>query len=113
MGGDNVDVPARLKQLMDERNMNVYAVAQASGVSWQTVKNIFTLTSNPSVGTLQKICRGLGVTMSQFFATEEDGNIITLTAEQQHLLNRWDTLSEEEKRLYSELLDVLSKKGAK
>ena len=76
-----MDVPARLKQLMEDRGMNVYALAKASGVSWQTVKNIFTLTSNPSVGTLQKICRGLGVTLSQFFATEEDGNIITLTTE--------------------------------
>ena len=82
-----MDVPARLKQLMEERGMNVYALAQASDVSWQTVKNIFTLTSNPSVGTLQKICRGLGVTLSQFFATEEDGNIITITYEQQNVID--------------------------
>lgn len=108
MGGDNMDVPARLKQLMDERNMNVYAVAQASGVSWQTVKNLFTLTSNPSVGTLQKICRGLGVTMSQFFATEEDGNIITLTANQQHIIDRWNALTADQQRVFSELLDMLS-----
>ena len=103
-----MDVPARLKQLMDERGMNVYGLAQASGVSWQTVKNIFTLTSNPSVGTLQKICRGLGVTLSQFFATEEDGNIITLTSEQQHVLDRWNAMSTEKQRVFSELLDMLS-----
>lgn len=104
-----MDVPARLQELMDERGLNVYALAQASGVSWQTVKNIFTLTSNPSVGTLTKICKGLGITMSQFFATEED-NVISLTTEQ-NLLNRWRMLSEDEKRLYSELLDVMVSKG--
>lgn len=103
-----MDVPARLKQLMDERGMNVYALAQASGVSWQTVKNIFTLTSNPSVGTLQKICRGLGVTLSQFFATEEDGNIITLTTEQQHVIDRWNVMPADKQRVFSELLDMLS-----
>lgn len=103
-----MDVPARLKRLMDERNMNVYAVAKASGVSWQTVKNLFTLTSNPSVGTLQKICRGLGVTMSQFFATEEDGNIITLTANQQHIIDRWNALTVDQQRVFSELLDMIS-----
>ena len=108
MGGDSVDVPARLKQLMEERGMNVYALAQASDVSWQTVKNIFTLTSNPSVGTLQKICRGLGVTLSQFFATEEDGNIITLTAEQQHVIDRWNVMPADKQRVFSELLDMLS-----
>ena len=103
-----MDVPARLKQLMDERGMNVYALARASEVSWQTVKNIFTLTSNPSVGTLQKICHGLGITMAQFFATEEDGNIVTLTAEQQHVINRWNALSDEKRKVFSALLDMLS-----
>ncbi len=102
-----MDVPARLKQLMDERNMTVYSVAQAAGVSWQTVKNLFTLTSNPSVGTLQKICNGLGVTMSQFFATEEDGNIITLTATQQHVIDRWNTLPADKQRIFGELLDMM------
>lgn len=68
-----MDVPARLKQLMDERGMNVYALARASEVSWQTVKNIFTLTSNPSVGTLQKICHGLGITMAHFSPRKRTG----------------------------------------
>ena len=96
---------------MDERGMNVYAVAQASGVSWQTVKNLFTLTSNPSVGTLQKICRGLGVTMSQFFATEEDGNIITLTAEQQYVIDRWSALPADKQRVFNELLNMISEEN--
>ena len=108
-----MDVPTRLKKLMEEREMNVYAVAQASGLSWQTVKNIFTLTSNPSVGTLQKICRGLGVTMSQFFATEEDGNIITLTAEQQHVIDRWNAMPADKQRVFGELLDMLSNENKK
>ncbi len=93
---------------MDEREMNVYALAQASGVSWQTVKNIFTLTSNPSVGTLQKICRGLGVTLSQFFLTEEDGNLITLTAEQKRVIDRWNAMPDDKQRVFNELLDMLS-----
>ena len=108
MGGDNVNVPARLKQLMDERGMNVYALAQASGVSWQTVKNIFILTSNPSVGTLTKICNGLGVTMSQFFATQEEGIVVTLTAKQQRVLNRWNSLSEEQQKVFEDMLDMVT-----
>ena len=108
MGGDNVNVAARLKQLMDERGMNVYALAQASGVSWQTVKNIFILTSNPSVGTLTKICNGLGVTMSQFFATEEEGIVFTLTAKQQRVLNRWNSLSEEQQKVFEDMLDMVT-----
>lgn len=108
-----MDIPARLKQLMEARGLNVYALAQASNVSWQTVNNIFTLTSNPSVGTLQKICHGLGITLSQFFITEEDGNIITLTPEQQHVIDRWNDMTADEQRVFGELLDMLSSKNEK
>lgn len=53
-------------------------------------------------------CHGLGITMAQFFATEEDGNIVTLTAEQQHVINRWNTMSDEKRKVFSALLDMLS-----
>jgi len=105
-----MDVPERLKQLMDERKMNIYALSKASGLSWQTIKNIFILTSNPSVGTMAKICEGLGITMSQFFA-EESENTVVLTEEQQLLLNRWNVLGKEEKRLFSDLMGIVAEKN--
>ena len=46
--------------------------------------------------------------MAQFFATEEDGNIVTLTAEQQHVINRWNAMSDEKRKVFSALLDMLS-----
>ncbi|MEG0146614.1 MAG: transcriptional regulator, partial [Clostridia bacterium] len=45
----------------------------------------------PSVGSLEKICKGLGVSMAQFFAENRETTI--LSEEQQQLLENWNRLS--------------------
>ena len=87
MGGDAmIDVRLRLMQLMDERGLNIYSLAKRSNISWNTIKNIFSRSTNPTVTTLSMICDGLGITLAQFF--EEESDTAHLSAEQQHLLNR-------------------------
>lgn len=99
-----IDVRTRLKQLMDERGLNLYSLAKRSGLSWNTIKNIFVRSTNPTVTTLSMICDGLGISLAQFF---EDGGETTLTAEQQHLLNRWNQLNDREKQAISNVVDVI------
>lgn len=103
-----MNVTERLDQLMKERNMTIYSLAKASGLHWQTIKNLFLKKSNPSVATMTCICHGLGITMSQFFA-EEDETAITLTAEQEYLLRRWNNISKGEKEIISDMLDVMNR----
>lgn len=100
----------RLQQLMDERSMSIYTLAKRSGVSWNTIKNFFVRSSaNPTLQTLELLCKGLGISLAQFF--DVDGETVVLTAEQQRFLDRWNTISDEEKQIISNMLDVmLSKK---
>ena len=68
LGGESmVNVRDRLKQLMDERDLNMYSLAKRSGLSWNTIKNIFSRSTNPTVTTLSMLCDGLGITLAQFF----------------------------------------------
>lgn len=101
-----MNVPERLKQLMSDRSMTVYALAKASGLHWQTIKNLFVKTSNPSVATMTSICNGLGITLSQFFA-EENETAITLTAEQNLLLQKWNSISKADQQIIISMLDVM------
>lgn len=97
---------ARLQQLMDERGMSIYTLAKRSGVSWNTIKNFFVRNSaNPTLQTLELLCKGLGISLAQFF--EEGGESVVLTAEQQYLIDRWNTISDEEKQIISNMLDVM------
>lgn len=99
------DVGERLKQLMDERGLNMYALAKRSNLSWNTIKNFYTRQTKPTIATLSMLCDGLGITLAQFFET--DGETAHLTAEQQHLVNRWDKLSPREKQVVSDMMDVI------
>lgn len=100
-----INVRERLQELMDERDLNMYALAKRSGLSWNTIKNIFSRTTNPTVTTLSMLCDGLGITLAQFFEEEQD--VTHLTAEQQHLINRWNQLTDREKESISSMVDII------
>ena len=59
----------------------------------------------PSVGSLEKICNGFGITMSYFFA--EEGDAVILTKEQRELLNNWDKLKPEAKKSLINFLETI------
>ncbi len=100
-----IDIGARLQQLMDERGLTMYSLAKKSDLSWNTIKNFYAHQSKPTVTTLSMLCEGLGISLAQFF--EEDERTVHLTAEQQHLINRWDKLSDHEKQTFSDMLNLI------
>jgi len=100
-----MNVASRLKQLMSERGMTIYTLAQRSDVSWNTIKNILVRESTTTVATLEQLCTGLGISLAQFF--DVSGSTAQLTSEQQHLLARWSIVSDEEKKIISDMLDVM------
>lgn len=62
----------RIYQLCRERNITPNALSYMSGVSQSTVKSILNKESkNPGIVTLKKLCDGLGISLVQFFDTEE------------------------------------------
>ena len=100
-----IDVGERLKQLMDERGMNMYSLAKKSNLSWNTIKNFYSRQTKPTIVTVSMLCDGLGITLAQFF--DVDGETDHLTGEQQHLVNRWNALSDRERKAISEMLDIM------
>ncbi len=65
-------VKRRFEQLCYDRNLNFCQLASMSGVPYTTVKSIFYGQSqNPGISTIKKLCDGLGITITDFFDTEE------------------------------------------
>ena len=102
-----MDVKERLKQLMDERGWTIYKVAKEADIPWSTVRNMFKRNTEPSIGTLECICRGMGLTLPQFFDVD---NKMGLTGEQRLLIQQWSKLNDRDKRLVGELMDALNEK---
>lgn len=87
----------RIEQLRDERNWTNYRLAKEADISDTTLNNLFKRNNNPSIHTLEAICKAFGITLSQFF-TEND-EIVSLTNEQKALLDNWNKLSRTQKQM--------------
>ena len=97
-----MDVLERIIQLRDERGWSNYRLSKATGISQTTVGHMFTRNTQPSIPTLESICDGFGITLSQFFSDES--GLVALDAEQRELLGKWSTMTKEQKTALLELL---------
>ena len=65
-------VKNRLLKLLDEKNMSIHKLATESAVAPSTIKNIlYGKSQNPGIVTIKMLCDGLGITLIEFFDTEE------------------------------------------
>lgn len=92
----------KIRKLLDDRNWSMYKLSKLSGVSQSTLSNMFSRNNDPSISTLEDICKAFGITLSQFFANE--GELVVLTKEQSEMLEKWSTLSDEQKSALLKLL---------
>ena len=99
-----MDTHERLRQLLDERGWTEYRLAKNCGLSESTIANIYRRNTVPSITTLETICKGFGITLSQFFA---DGEMVELTPELKELFDNWVNLTPEQmqKLLYRSSMD--------
>lgn len=89
-----MDVLARLRQFQNERGWSEYRMAKNCNLSESTIANIYRRGAMPSIPTLQAICDGYGITMSQFFAENE---MIEITPAVKELFDLWVSLTPKQK----------------
>lgn len=102
-----MDVLARLKEYKRKCGWTDYKIAKEAGLSPNTVSNVFVRNNTPSMPTLQAICKAFGITLSQFFA---EGEMVTLSSEQQALLDKWLLLTKEQKHAVMQIIETYVKK---
>jgi len=69
-------VKNRILYLCEEKRITINKLATESGVSPSTVKSIlYGKSNNPGVVTIKQLCDGLGITLKEFFDTEEFENL--------------------------------------
>lgn len=100
-----MDTHERLRQLLNERGWSEYKLAKRCGLSESTVANIFRRNTVPSIATLETICSGFGITMSQFFA---EGNMVEITPELKELFENWVNLTPEQKKAANQMLKAMN-----
>lgn len=83
-----------LKRIDDERikrNWSEYTLAKNSDITQSTISTWYRKRLQPSVASIEKICKGLGISLSEFF--NEESSCIYLTPQQNEILDLWDSLT--------------------
>lgn len=90
-------VAERTAELCRQQHITMYRLAQLAGVKQSTISNIVKQKTLPSLITLEKICSGLDITLSQFFQENDDCH--ALTEDQKQLVEIWVSLTKDNKNL--------------
>lgn len=85
-----MDLVNRISKLREERHWSEYHLAKEAGISQSTLSNLINRGNNPSIYTLEKIAHAFGLTLAQFFNTDEE--IIYATGAQKELLEYWNCM---------------------
>lgn len=89
-----MDTLEKLNKLKTEHGWSDYKISKLSGLSTNTVSNIFKRNNLPNISTLEAICKAFGITLSQFFAEDD---MLEVTPELMDLFNKWSQLSDGQK----------------
>ena len=98
----------RIQQLCDERGWSYYQLAKASGITYSTLNTMVNKQNMPSLPTLQKLCQGFGISVTDFF--EPSRSQTGLTKDQAACLSLFTALSPDEKQLALAYMKGLARK---
>lgn len=69
-------VKNRILQLCEQKKMTIYKLAVESAVAPSSIKNIlYGKSKNPGIVTIKMLCDGFGITLNEFFDTDEFKNL--------------------------------------
>lgn len=102
----------RIQQFLDERGWTIYKLAKESDIAYSSLNNIFVRNTVPSVITLEKICNGLHISLSQFFDEKISVSELPdiLNDDEREIIAMYHNLNKNSKELLKTYLMGLNKK---
>lgn len=100
-----MDTHERMRKLLAERGWSEYRLAKEAKLSESTIMNIFRRNATPSIPTLEAICKGFGITVSQFFA---ENDMVELSPELKALFDGWVFLTPQQKTAVLKIIEAFS-----
>ena len=95
----------KILKLREKRGWTEYRLAEEAKLPQSTISSWYGKNMTPSIASLEKICTAFGTTLSQFFANE--ALLVELTAEQREMLEEWNRLTAEQKKIVLSLLKAM------
>ena len=101
----------RIQELCTRKHISLYRLAKNAELPYSSLNNILHRRTCPTVTTLERLCKGLNVSLSEFFDFEiYQIRNEELTADEEELLNKYKNLSARKRELLDAYMDGLSQK---
>lgn len=65
------DVHKKINSMAKEQGLTLYELARRSGMTYTVLYNMMTRKTMPKIDTLSKICKGLDISLSEFFSDDK------------------------------------------
>ena len=98
------DILNKILEERTKRGWSEYTLAQNSGLTQSTISTWYRKDLQPSVASIEKVCNGLGITLSQFFADYTPESPVSLNQEQADLLSLWNQLTPAQRKAVMDML---------
>ena len=95
----------RILELREKRGWTEYRLAEEAKLPQSTISSWYSKKMTPSFSSLEKVCKAFGITLSQFFANEN--SLVDLTDDQREMLEEWNTLTNEQKKIIFTLIKTM------
>ena len=89
----------KIEEYLDTRKWSLYRLAKEAEIQYSSLHSMFEKNTQPTIPTLMKICKGLGISMSDFFSDTLITEFSHCTEDEQELLNIYRELDRKDKQL--------------
>lgn len=96
----------RVQELCKARSWSLYRLAHEAEMSYSTLSTVLNKTAAPSLASIEKICNGFGITLSQFFS--EENECAKLAADERMCLALWSKIGQSDKKLALAYMQALA-----
>lgn len=83
----------RLKEIMETRHFSRYKVSRLTGIAQPSLSNFLKGKCSPSLYTLDMLCKGLGISFSDFFRNDKS-DVYPLSMREREMLEAWNELDD-------------------
>ena len=91
----------------NKENDDIYKLAKESKLPYSSLNNIFVRKTSPTIPTLEKICDGFDITLSEFFRQEDEA--VELSEDQKLLLERYKRFDKNQRLILISYMDALDR----
>jgi len=99
-----MNVLKRINELRIDRGWSIYRLAIEAELPQSTIINMFNRETLPSITTLESICRAFGITLSEFFDTENESKSL----DQKKFIKLYESLSPAARQSIYQLMETLA-----